>query len=555
MILFTGIPRSGTTLLASLLSQRDDVQVTALSTLVDTLGTVVISQPRINDILPILKGIISNYYPQTDKIIIDKSWTWADAKVLDTMTQIDPELKLIVSVRRIDDCVASFIRISNWQGTAEEFIRHSPLAERVFQTHLTIQQGYAKYAKHFLFVDYDNLLSHPQHELNKIACFCRLPKFEHDFSKIVNPTEEDDINLWGIPGLHKIKLILGRQNNNTKEILGSKVYNFLQGSRFWKNEPQAVDEKADAILHTINAGQSAAHISESVTWEDSDRALFNSATHFLNTNRLLEGFKRLKAGKNIGVFGTKTGSNQQEWTGQDIEGKTILLNLGGGLGDQIWAARFVKPLVARGAKVILSGDSLLAELLLRIDGVSAFIDSQVQGGVYHDYWLDAMLSIIPLDWEYQDVNGESYIKRLTPKPNNKKLRVGLAWRGNQNNTIDEYRKFNPTPLFNLQGVTLVNLQRDWSVPAQEKSDLSTWSTTSAAIESLDLVISSCTSVAHCAAAMGVPTWVIVPKYPYIFWNLPGNQTPWYDSVKLYRHDADMTYTQAFKDITKDLEQV
>ena len=95
MILFTGIPRSGTTLLASLLNQRYDVQVTALSTLVDTLGTVVISQPRINDILPILKGIISNYYPQTDKIIIDKSWTWADAKVLDTMTRIDLELKLI----------------------------------------------------------------------------------------------------------------------------------------------------------------------------------------------------------------------------------------------------------------------------------------------------------------------------------------------------------------------------------------------------------------------------------------------------------------------------
>ena len=538
MILFTGIPRSGTTLLASLLNQRSDVQVTALSTLVDTLGTVVISQPRIDDILPVLKGIINNYHPKTDKIIIDKSWTWADAKVLDTMTQIDPNLKVIVPVRRIDDCIASFMRISKWQGTAEEFIRHSPLAERIFQTHLTIQQGYAKYAKHFIFVDYDNLLNNPQHELDRIACFCRLPKFKHDFSKIVNPTEEDDINLWGIPGLHKIKPILGRQNDNTKEILGSKVYNFLQGSRFWKNEPPAVDEKADAILHAIKTGQST-QISELVTWEDSDRAIFNSSTHFLNTGRLLEGFKRLKAGKNIGLFGTKAGSNQPEWTGQDINGKIVLLNLGGGLGDQIWAARFVKPLVARGAKVILSGDPLLAELLLRVDGVSAFIDSRAQGGVYHDYWLDGFLAVIPLGWEYKDVDGESYIKRLTPKTTNKKLRVGLVWQGNQDNTIDEHRRFNPTPLFNLQGVTLVNLQRDWEVPSLEKSDLSTWTTTSRAIETLDLVISSCTSVAHCAAAMGVTTWIIVPKHPYIFWNLPGNQTPWYNSVRLYRQCDEM----------------
>lgn len=73
---------------------------------------------------------------------------------------------------------------------------------------------------------------------------------------------------------------------------------------------------------------------------------------------------------------------------------------------------------------------------------------------------------------------------------------------------------------------------------------------------MDLVITSCTSIAHAAAAMGIPTWVIVPILPYHTWtyNAPhSTTTPYYSSVKLYRQKKAGEWKDTFDMLYKDLE--
>jgi len=52
---------------------------------------------------------------------------------------------------------------------------------------------------------------------------------------------------------------------------------------------------------------------------------------------------------------------------------------------------------------------------------------------------------------------------------------------------------------------------------------------------LDLVITVETSIACLAGALGVPVWVLIPSQdPEYRWGLNGENTFWYDSMRLYR---------------------
>ena len=65
-------------------------------------------------------------------------------------------------------------------------------------------------------------------------------------------------------------------------------------------------------------------------------------------------------------------------------------------------------------------------------------------------------------------------------------------------------------------------------------ELTDFSQTAALIDSLDLVISTCTSIPHLSAALGKPTWILLQFVPDWRWMLETEQSPWYSSVRLFR---------------------
>jgi ADP-heptose:LPS heptosyltransferase len=104
------------------------------------------------------------------------------------------------------------------------------------------------------------------------------------------------------------------------------------------------------------------------------------------------------------------------------------------------------------------------------------------------------------------------------------------------------------------------LQKDSDEPCPDgvidlESQLETWEDTIAVISLLDIVITSCTAIAHIAGALGKKTIVIVPVLSYFTWAVPGSQTDWYDSVHIIRQTNPTNWDEPLDKLKKYLDLI
>ena len=69
--------------------------------------------------------------------------------------------------------------------------------------------------------------------------------------------------------------------------------------------------------------------------------------------------------------------------------------------------------------------------------------------------------------------------------------------------------------------------------------------TAALIETLGLVITSDTAVAHLAGALGRPVWVALKFVPDWRWLLDRTDSPWYPTMRLFRQTERGNWSSAF----------
>jgi hypothetical protein len=78
--------------------------------------------------------------------------------------------------------------------------------------------------------------------------------------------------------------------------------------------------------------------------------------------------------------------------------------------------------------------------------------------------------------------------------------------------------------------------------------------TAALIENLDLVIAVDTSVAHLAAAMGKPVWLLNRFAGCWRWLRNGNDSPWYPTVRLFNQRQRGDWDEVLMRIATALQQ-
>jgi ADP-heptose:LPS heptosyltransferase len=87
-------------------------------------------------------------------------------------------------------------------------------------------------------------------------------------------------------------------------------------------------------------------------------------------------------------------------------------------------------------------------------------------------------------------------------------------------------------------------------PTAELTDLVE---TAALLSCLDVMITVDTSVAHLAAALGRPTWILLPYDPDYRWLLGRDDSPWYPTARLFRQSKTRDYATVLDRVRGELE--
>ena len=239
------------------------------------------------------------------------------------------------------------------------------------------------------------------------------------------------------------------------------------------------------------------------------------------------------------------------WRGEPLDGRTILIHLEQGFGDAFQFARLIPLVAARGGRVLLECRPEVKRLLEPVEGVAQVVE-QGQPMPAFDVQCPLMslprvlgttLENIPRDVTYLPPPPESTEMWKTKLAGTSGMKIGLAWSGSPTNTRNQLRSCPPeqlAPLFELSGVTLVNLQKGSPPPHEDVVDctdqLTDWAETAALVANLDLVITVDTGIAHLAGAMGKPVWTMLSTAADWRYLRGREDSPWYPTMRLFRQE-------------------
>jgi tetratricopeptide (TPR) repeat protein len=253
----------------------------------------------------------------------------------------------------------------------------------------------------------------------------------------------------------------------------------------------------------------------------------------------------------------KRSFTQPLWLGrEDIAGKTILLYCEQGLGDTIQFVRYLPLVATMGGTVILEVQPGLKTLFENLKGANAILE---HGEPLPSFDVHCPLMSLPLAFKTRSAAIPASIPYILPDPGRqteweKRLhhcehpRIGIAWSGNPNVKRDRNRSIplqKLMPLIRKTGLTFYVLQKEIRTEDFEllksstsfknySAQLSDFADTAALMSFMDLVISTDTSLAHLAGAMGKPTWILLMFSADWRWLLHRQDSPWYPTVRLFR---------------------
>jgi tetratricopeptide (TPR) repeat protein len=264
---------------------------------------------------------------------------------------------------------------------------------------------------------------------------------------------------------------------------------------------------------------------------------------------------------------------QPLWTGaEDISGKTLFLYVEQGLGDTIQFYRFVTLLLARGAQVILSVQDGLLRLLENASPQVTLVSAGTVPAAF-DYHIPLMslplalglrTSAIPAPMPYLKAEPQR-VARWSNRIGKKGFKIGISWQGAQGGVTSRAMPLSCFEgLSRLANVRLISLQKGFgaqqlaSLPAVESlgedfdSGPDAFLDSAAVMQSLDLVITLDSALAHLAGALGRPVWVALKQVPDWRWFLGRSDSPWYPSMTLFRQTTDGDWAGVFAEMESQI---
>ncbi|MCB8883882.1 sulfotransferase [Acidisoma cellulosilytica] len=255
MNFISGLPRSGSTLLAGILRQNPRYHAgmtspvgsiymameTAMSRRNET--AVFITEPQRRDML---RGLFSSYYAQLhpQKLVFDTNRAWCTK--LPALVQLFPEARFICCVRDIAwimDSVERLIRRNAFElsgmfgfeaaGTVYTRVNRLAASDGLvgFALDALREAYYSELASKLILVEYSALTQAPADTMRLLYDMLGEAPFEHDFESVEYEAEDFDAAL-GARGLHTVRRRVEWVDRQT--VLPPGLFERFENDMFWR---------------------------------------------------------------------------------------------------------------------------------------------------------------------------------------------------------------------------------------------------------------------------------------------------------------------------------
>lgn len=262
-----GLPRSGSTLLSSLLNQHPQICSGPSSPVLSTMFTLenhlrqdelFNGYPKPEQAKIMIASVIDQFYSDVEKpVIIDKNRAWA-SRINYIEGYIGQKAKIICPVRDVEEILTSIITMIRRNPYQEGDPRINFVDEQLIKKNIPLNdlnrcnflvspQGILgqslsstreclekKMRDRLHFVEYKNLVEKPQETLNKIYEFLGEEPFEHDFENVQNIHRERDRITYGLADMHEVRPEVKATAPSPESILPKQVLDGCQGMDFWR---------------------------------------------------------------------------------------------------------------------------------------------------------------------------------------------------------------------------------------------------------------------------------------------------------------------------------
>jgi tetratricopeptide (TPR) repeat protein len=242
------------------------------------------------------------------------------------------------------------------------------------------------------------------------------------------------------------------------------------------------------------------------------------------------------------------------WRGEPLAGRRILVWDEQGLGDLIQICRFLPLLKERGAEVTLLGRRSTFRLLATLPDPPRFIERVADESEYDfqialmslPFAFETRIDAIPVQVPYLYAEPQR-VAKWAASIGDHGFRIGICRHGNAKINLGRSVPLDAfAALAAIEGVRLISLMKDTETEARSESvkvemlgpqfdaGPDSFLDTAAVMAHLDLVVTSDTSIAHLAGALGRPTYLALKHVPDWRWLMHGERSPWYPTMRLFR---------------------
>lgn len=260
-----GLSRSGSTLLSAILQQNPNIYVSENSPVCDLtykLNLLFDHNPQYNAIpnearrINVLRSLIDNYYYDVERpIIIDKFRSWGTPYNVSMIQSLYTEnVKIICPVRDVLEILTSFITLLDKNKGNVSFVDKIIKEQNLYDDKKDLNdircdvlmnmdggiehQLYAikesLTSKYFHLVEYNDLISNPKKEIEKIYDFLEIENFNHNYDHIKYNSHSRDVDYYGISNLHRVRQKIKKISKDPKNVLSRTTIKKYSYKEFWR---------------------------------------------------------------------------------------------------------------------------------------------------------------------------------------------------------------------------------------------------------------------------------------------------------------------------------